>query len=86
MTVCFCGHRDISASQDALRIWLYDSLEVPIRRGADLFYLGGYGAFDRMTAAVSRELKQTHSGKAPIGFRSRREVIILSTRFALQKG
>lgn len=61
MTVCFCGHRDTYANQDALRTWLYDSLEVLIERAANLFYLGGYGAFDRTAAAVLQELKSTHS-------------------------
>ena len=62
MTVCFCGHRDIYADQDALRTWLHASLETLIERGANQFYLGGYGAFDRMAAAVLRELKASHSG------------------------
>lgn len=61
MTVCFCGHRDIYANQDALRTWLHDSLKVLIERGAKQFYLGGYGTFDRTAAAVLRELKSTHS-------------------------
>ena len=58
MTVTFCGHREVSDCDGKLRVWLTETLEHLIQRGANLFYLGGYGAFDRMAASVVREKKQ----------------------------
>lgn len=62
MTVCFCGHRDMYANPDALRVWLEDSLRALIERGADRFYLGGYGAFDSMAAVALRDMRASHPG------------------------
>ncbi len=59
MTVTFCGHAEIAQS-DNLRGWLISTIEPLIADGADTFYLGGYGAFDSLAAAVLRELKKTY--------------------------
>ena len=58
MIVTFCGHRELSDAEGSLRLWLKDTVENLILRGADVFYLGGYGDFDRMAASVVRELKK----------------------------
>ena len=60
MIVTFCGHREISDSAGTIRTWLSRTVESLIQRGADLFYLGGYGAFDRMAASVVREMKRDY--------------------------
>ena len=60
MTVTFCGHRDAFDKDGKIRIWLTDTVENLILRGADLFYLGGYGGFDRMAASVVREMKRAY--------------------------
>ena len=51
MIVMFCGHKETS-EPDKLRRWLEETVETLIQRGADTFYLGGYGAFDRLAANV----------------------------------
>lgn len=51
MIVMFCGHKEIS-EPDKLQRWLVETVEALIQRGADTFYLGGYGAFDRLAANV----------------------------------
>lgn len=57
--VTFCGHAEL-ANPDAVRTWLVDTVESLISQGAVTFYLGGYGAFDRIAASVVREKKQQH--------------------------
>ena len=57
MTVTFCGHRDTIDTDGNIRAWLTDTVECLIQRGADLFYLGGYGNFDCMAASVVGDLK-----------------------------
>ena len=56
MLVTFCGHSELS-ERAAVREWLDHVLEKLISDGADTFYLGGYGAFDSLAAAVLREYK-----------------------------
>jgi uncharacterized phage-like protein YoqJ len=56
--VTFCGHGDCHG--DDVRRWLQIQVEKTIEEGADLFYLGGYGGFDRMAASVVWELKREH--------------------------
>ncbi len=56
MTVTFCGHRKCPDSSE-LRSWLSDCVERLIAEGADTFYLGGYGNFDRIAASVVWSLK-----------------------------
>jgi uncharacterized phage-like protein YoqJ len=37
--------------------WLQDVLTGLISEGAEIYYLGGYGAFDHLAASVLRKLK-----------------------------
>ena len=60
MVVTFCGHRDIQ-SNPAIMQWLSETIMDQIRHGADLFYLGGYGGFDRMAARMIWSLKQEYT-------------------------
>ena len=59
LTITFCGHSDI-ANPKAVRAWLYETVEKLIELDADLFLLGGYGAFDRMAAGVVAELRKKY--------------------------
>ena len=59
MTVTFCGHRDVP-EQEIIRAWLSETVKGLISEGVDRFYLGGYGQFDRLSAAVVREQKEWH--------------------------
>lgn len=56
MKVTFCGHKEVADREDVER-WLYSVCAELIAQGANEFYLGGYGGFDHMCAAVLRELK-----------------------------
>ena len=58
-TVTFCGHAEL-ANPDAVCVWLAETVDCLISQGAVTFYLGGYGAFDRMAASVVREKKRQH--------------------------
>ena len=59
-TVTFCGHSELT-NPDAVRVWLMETVESLISQGAVTFYLGGYGAFDRMAASVLQEKKRQHT-------------------------
>lgn len=59
MTVTFCGHAQVTQTDDVRR-WIIKTVEPLILDGADTFYFGGYGAFDSLAAAVMRELKKTY--------------------------
>ena len=59
MIVTFCGHRDVP-DQENVKKWLTHLLEKLIAEGATEFYLGGYGQFDHLAAAVLQELKRSH--------------------------
>ncbi len=59
MIVAFAEHRDILDS-DSVRAWLCSKVKQLIKRGADTFYNGGYGAFDSMAASVVKQLKEKH--------------------------
>lgn len=61
MKVTFCGHGDTVISNE-LREWLHQTILAQIEAGADLFYLGGYGSFDRAAAAAVWEIKKTFPG------------------------
>ena len=61
MIVTFCGHRQVE-NEDKVRHWLENVVEGLIRDGADCFYLGGYGGFDRMALTVVNEAKEAHPG------------------------
>ena len=56
MTVTFCGHRE-TYDYGPIRSWLDETVEKLIQRGANLFYLGGHGVFDRLAASVVWEQK-----------------------------
>ena len=59
MTVTFCGHR-VVADAGRVREWLMRCVEGLIAEGADRFYLGGYGEFDRVAASVVWGLKKKY--------------------------
>ena len=59
MKITFCGHKDV-ADREAVERWLYSVCSELIIQGADEFYLGGYGGFDHMCAAVLREVKRAN--------------------------
>ena len=59
MIATFCGHAQLSQSCD-IEKWLYDGIENLIQQGTATFYLGGYGAFDSLAAAVLKEQKKRH--------------------------
>ena len=59
MTVTFCGHRHCPDSPE-LSAWLVSCVESLIAEGADKFYLGGYGDFDRIAASVVWKLKDKY--------------------------
>ncbi len=56
MIVTLCGHSEVS-QPEAVRRWLEDLLAALVEQGADTFYLGGYGTFDRLAADVLRGCK-----------------------------
>ena len=59
MTVTFCGHGDLSYSNDIKKI-LYEVLEKLIKEGANEFLLGGYGSFDMLAAHTINDLKKKY--------------------------
>ena len=59
MNVTFCGHAQIT-EREALQNWLQTVTQNLIEQGATTFYLGGYGAFDSLAAAVLREQKKRY--------------------------
>ena len=59
MKITFCGHKDIH-DRAAVESWLYNVCRELILQGSAEFFLGGYGGFDHLSAAVLRELKKTH--------------------------
>ena len=56
MTVTFCGHSHVNDA-DELNKWLDRVLDQLAAEGADRFYLGGYGDFDRMAAEAVKAKK-----------------------------
>ena len=59
MTVTFCGHSTVYPIEP-VEAWLRETVASLILRGADKFYLGGYGAFDQMAASVVWAQKTQH--------------------------
>ncbi len=59
MKITFCGHKDV-ADRETVERWLFSVCCELIAQGANEFYLGGYGGFDHMCAAVLRELKKAN--------------------------
>ena len=60
LIVTFCGHSEVP-DRAQVRGWLTDVCERLIEGGAAEFYLGGYGAFDRLCADVLHGLKRRHA-------------------------
>ncbi len=58
MTVTFCGHRTVDNEKE-VSDWLFDVTEQLILRGANCFFLGGYGTFDSLAkmALLSHKIK-----------------------------
>ena len=61
LVVTFCGHNTVE-EPDAVRHWLERTVDALIQDGATTFYLGGYGGFDRLAAAVMWEVKNRNKG------------------------
>ena len=59
MKVTFCGHSIIS-NKEELSKKLSDTIEELIKEGADVFYLGGYGDFDILSAREVKKAKLKH--------------------------
>lgn len=59
MIVTFCGHRELQFEED-LRVWLEYTIEKLIGSGANLFFLGGYGAFDELAAEIVCNMKNQY--------------------------
>ena len=59
MTVTFCGHSTVYPIEP-VEAWLRETVASLILRGADKFYLGGYGVFDQMAAAAVWAQKTQH--------------------------
>lgn len=59
MIVTFCGHREVH-EPEKVKGWLEEVVDSLIHEGADTFYLGGYGQFDALAAAVVREKKERY--------------------------
>ncbi len=59
MNVTFCGHSKIYQTEGISK-WLDLILPSLIEGGATTFYLGGYGAFDRLAAAAMSRQKHTY--------------------------
>ena len=57
MIVTFCGHRQVEEER-LVRSWLEATVAGLIQKGADEFYLGGYGGFDRMALSVVNHAKE----------------------------
>ena len=57
--VTFCGHREVQEPEKVQK-WLYETVSGLILEGADVFYLGGYGEFDRMALSVVNKIKEAH--------------------------
>ena len=59
MTVTFCGHKEIN-DPSTVRSALNSVLLTLLAQGVDDFLLGGYGAFDMITARAVHDLKRQH--------------------------
>lgn len=59
MNVTFCGHAQVD-QVEAVKAWLCAVTQRLIEQGANTFYLGGYGTFDKLAAAVLREQRKRY--------------------------
>ena len=53
MIITFCGHNDVPDT-NSVREWLCNVLDQFMHEENLIFYLGGYGGFDRLAASVVR--------------------------------
>lgn len=60
MIIAFCGH-DSVPDYDKVREWLSCVLDPFLYEDELIFYLGGYGEFDRIAASVVWQKKQQNS-------------------------
>lgn len=60
MKVTFCGHRKIEDFANVKK-WLIRVVSDLIKEGANEFYLGGYGEFDKLAAKIIKELTCNHT-------------------------
>lgn len=61
MVVTFCGHSELPPSETShIKRRLTQVVEELISKGANEFLLGGYGEFDKLCAAIVKELKGTY--------------------------
>ena len=59
MIITFCGHKELYDEKE-VKVWLERVTENLIVNGAETFYLGGYGVFDRLAASVLAEQKKRY--------------------------
>ena len=59
MIITFCGHKELYDEKE-VKVWLERVTENLIVNGAETFYLGGYGAFDRLAASVLAKQKKRY--------------------------
>ena len=57
MTVSFCGHRKIEYDEKLLSNLEMCVLDL-VQKGATMFYIGGYGEFDRLAARAGYNIKK----------------------------
>lgn len=57
MKITFCGHKEVADREDVEK-WVYMVCRDMVHKGANEFYLGGYGGFDCLCADFLRELKK----------------------------
>ena len=57
--VTFCGHGEIYGENE-LKEWLEKTIDELIKKGAEIFLLGGYGSFDSMAAHTVWDLKKRY--------------------------
>lgn len=59
MIVTFCGHRTVIKGKEVEQ-WLDGVTDELIARGENVFYLGGYGEFDRLCSTVLMRKRKFH--------------------------
>ena len=59
MIVAFCGHRRVDEPEEVSR-WLEKVIDALVSEGAEEFWIGGKGDFDRLCHALVSEIKEKH--------------------------
>lgn len=57
MNVTFIGHGNIEITEH-LKQWLYETINGLIQEGETIFYFGGYGQFDGLSAYITRHCRE----------------------------